>query len=343
MPPDPTVPSTTDDLSVGILRADADRRILYGNAAARSLLGPVSGRARRLAAFGPLGNHLDALARRAQETRSPVFDHESAAAVGLLDITVTPEPAADGRCGLLIEVVSLSWHASAWAERQATSLQAGLQQMLRGLAHELKNPLGGLRGAAQLLTRQVRDPALRDYCRVIVREADRLAGLVDRYGADAGPLRLTRINVHEAMERVFQLASVDERMRVVRDYDPSIPEVDGNLDALIQAILNLVNNAVQAGAANVVLRTRIRRRGPDRGQEPAAVIALEVEDDGPGVPDALGISILYPMVSGSPAGSGLGLTVVQAIAARHGGRLDFESRAGRTVFTVQLPLSLPHG
>ncbi|MEM9305152.1 MAG: ATP-binding protein [Pseudomonadota bacterium] len=334
--------SATDDLTVGILRVDPTRRLAYCNAAARALLGPVSGRPAFVVDFGPAGSRIDELVERAQQDRSPVVEREMELPSGLVDLVLSPEPTADGDCGILVEIISLRWHASAWAERQAASLQAALQQMLRGLAHELKNPLGGLRGAAQLLKRRVSDPELEDFCRVIVREADRLAELVDRYAVEADMQRVP-VNVHAAMERVYQLVSGNDEVTVLRDYDPSIPEIDANLDGLIQAVLNLVNNAVEAGAGRIVLKTRIRRRGPEIAMDPAPFVALEVLDDGPGVDPALGTSILYPMVTGHASGSGLGLTVVQAIAARHGGRLDFDSRPGKTAFTIYLPLEPSHG
>ena len=329
-------PPSAAELSIGVLRVDRDDRLGYANPAALAMLGTAAVRLAPLPALGPLGLRIAELCDRVRQEGRRLVDREAQGADGPVDLILTPEDDA-AEC-VLVELAPVGWHVRAQAGRHAESQQAAFRQMLRSLGHELKNPLGGLRGAAQLLARQLTDPDLAEYCDVIVAEADRLTALIDRLAEESGPRPSAPLNVHAVLERVCQLAAARGGAEIVRDYDPSIPEIVGDRDSLIQAMLNLVNNAVEAGARRIVLRSRVRRRGPEHAVEPAPWVALEVEDDGPGVDEDLSPLIFYPMVTGKAEGTGLGLSVAQAVAARHGGMLDFTSRPGRTVFTLFLPL-----
>lgn len=219
--------------------------------------------------------------------------------------------------------------------------------VIRGLAHEIKNPLGGLRGAAQLLERELKDKALKDYTRIIMREADRLRALVDRMIGPNRPLKLAPVNVHQVFEHIrsLMLAEIPQGLRVERDYDPSLPEIAGDFDQLIQAFLNIVRNAVQAAGpqGTVRLRTRVERQFTVGTRRYRLVLRAEVEDDGPGIPDDLKDRIFYPMITGRADGSGLGLSIAESIVHRHGGLIEFRSRPRQTVFTVYLPLGDAHG
>jgi two-component system nitrogen regulation sensor histidine kinase GlnL len=222
----------------------------------------------------------------------------------------------------------------------ATFLPAALHAALKGLAHEVKNPLAGLKGAAQLLARRTSgDIDAQRYVEVIQNECDRLAGLVDRLLDPAPPRPLAPTNVHEALERVRLLAEAEAgwSVRLLRDYDPSLPELPADADRLTQALLNLVRNAMEAGASEVRLRTRAEHNGLI-GEKPFRLaLRIEIEDDGRGVPEALAERIFLPLVSGRAEGSGLGLTLAQQVAREHAGSLAYRSRPGHTVFTLLLP------
>lgn len=221
------------------------------------------------------------------------------------------------------------------------------QLVLRGLGHEIKNPLGGLRGAAQLLERELSDPALREYTHVIISEADRLRRLVDRMLGPATVPAKTPLNVHEVLERVRRLvqSEADGQVVVDTDYDPSLPELLGDREQLVQVFLNLAGNAVQAFAeagqkdGRIVLRTRVRHRVSIGSRHHRLGLVVEVIDNGPGVPPALRAQIFLPLVTGRAAGTGLGLSVAHALVSQHGGAIECDSEPGRTVFAVILPVN----
>ncbi|MBB5207815.1 two-component system sensor histidine kinase NtrB [Chiayiivirga flava] len=225
-------------------------------------------------------------------------------------------------------------------EDYANTLPGALHAALKGLAHEVKNPLAGLKGAAQLLARRSDDADARRYIDVILHEVDRLGTLVDRLLNPAPPGETSPTNVHEALERVRLLAEAEAgwSVRLLRDYDPSLPEVTANADRLTQALWNLVRNAMEAGASEVKLRTRAEHNALIGDRALRIALRVEIEDDGRGVPDDLAERIFLPLVSGRAEGSGLGLTLAQQVAREHGGSLAYRSRAGHTVFTLLLPI-----
>ncbi|WP_066092019.1 two-component system sensor histidine kinase NtrB [Xanthomonas massiliensis] len=221
------------------------------------------------------------------------------------------------------------------------ALPTALSAALRGLAHELRNPLAGLKGAAQLLARRIagRDEDERELVELIGAEIERLNGLLDQL-LSQGPVRAhAPLNIHEVLERVLRLAEAEGagRVRMRRDYDPSIPEFPGDFDRLTQAVWNLVRNAMQAGAASVTLRTRVEHGLRIRDRVHTMALRLEVIDDGAGVPESLAGHLFLPLVSGRAEGSGLGLALAQQVAREHHGTLGFRSRPGHTVFTLLLP------
>jgi len=218
----------------------------------------------------------------------------------------------------------------------------GSRLMIRQLAHEIKNPLGGLRGAAQLLERELQEAALKEYTRVIIGEADRLTALVDSMAGPSRAPQKVHINVHEICEHVYHLLRAEARNAVVieRDYDPSLPDSILDRHQTIQALLNVARNALQAvgDSGQITIRTRALTNvsiGPARHK---LVASVEVEDSGPGVPDELRSSIFYPLVTGRANGTGLGLAVAQELVTRNGGLIEFESEPKRTIFTLLLPL-----
>ena len=228
----------------------------------------------------------------------------------------------------------------------AQLLPSALSAALKGLAHELRNPLAGLKGAAQLLQRRVAgDATSAELIHLIESEVDRLTGLLDRLLSPAPPRPFEPVNIHAVLERVLRLAESDAgwALRLVRDYDPSLPDVLGDGDRLTQAVWNLVRNAIDAGAANITLRTRAEHHVRIGDTPHALALRLEIVDDGRGVPEELAERIFLPLVSGHAAGSGLGLALAQQVAREHRGSLAYRSRPGHTVFTLLLPLWLEDG
>jgi two-component system nitrogen regulation sensor histidine kinase GlnL len=214
-----------------------------------------------------------------------------------------------------------------------------LSESLRGFAHEVRNPLAGMRGAAQLLLRRMDEPSLTELAGLIVDEADRLAALTDRLLHAGHKPRLAPTNVHEVLERVAGLVGADASLAIRRDYDPSLPRVGADAGRLQQALLNVARNASEAGASSLVLRTRIDRDA--RLGDPPARLALRIDlvDDGPGVPAELAATLFEPLVSGHAGGSGLGLAIAREIAREHGGDLRQAGTPGATVFSLFLPVA----
>ncbi len=264
-----------------------------------------------------------------------------------VDLTVTallPEGGAGIQdAALLLELSQVDRLRRLAQEEDLVDRHEAQRAVVRGLAHEIKNPLGGLRGAAQLLERKLAESE-REYTRIIIREADRLQGLVDRLTGPSRPYLQAQVNIHQVFEhvRALILAEVGDGLTLRRDYDPSIPQFMGDPDQLVQAVLNLVRNSVQAPSRTVVLRSRVERQFTIGQRRHRLVLRAEVEDDGPGVPAALRETLFYPMVTGRAAGTGLGLSIAQDIARRHAGLIEYTSRPGRTVFTLFLPLRQEH-
>ncbi len=222
-------------------------------------------------------------------------------------------------------------------------------EMLRGLSHEIKNPLGGIRGAAQLLASELPSSQLQDYTNVIIEEADRLVNLVDRL---TGPYRkpvIRVLNIHEVLERVRSLVEAETKgsIRIIRDYDPSLPEISGDLEQLIQAVLNIVRNAMQALMENphqkepptIILRTRAVTHATIATELHKLIVRIEVIDNGPGIPHHIIENIFYPLISGRAEGTGLGLSIAQNIIKNHSGLIECESQEGRTRFMLSIPIN----
>jgi two-component system, NtrC family, nitrogen regulation sensor histidine kinase GlnL len=264
-----------------------------------------------------------------------------------VDYTVSPMIDRDPP-ELLLEIRSLDRLQRINREDQHQSLQVTTRKLVQGLAHEIKNPLGGIRGAAQLLERELATERLRDYTQVIIGEADRLRNLVDRMLGPKARMHLAPVNVHQVLERVIYLIDAEAHgsIRMVRDYDPSLPAVEADAELLIQAMLNIMRNAQQAlaGSARAEIRvsTRIIRQFTIAHQRHRMVVRIEVRDNGPGIPPELIERIYYPMISGRAEGSGLGLSITQSIINQMNGAIECESRPGDTQFAVYLPLEQPN-
>jgi two-component system nitrogen regulation sensor histidine kinase GlnL len=258
----------------------------------------------------------------------------------VVDCRVSPFELDDA--ALLVEITDVT-RRSRISRENALLIQHGAgRQMIRQLAHEIKNPLGGIRGAAQLLARQLDAEELREYTDVVISETDRLAGLVDTLLGPGGPPNKQPVNVHELLEYVVRLVQAESpsKLAVVRDYDPGLPLIDLDRDQVIQAFLNLVNNAAAAldGQGTITLRSRAVTNFTIGDTRHRVIASIEIEDDGPGIPPDMQDSVFYPLVTGRPDGTGLGLPAAQELLSRHGGLIEFESRPGRTVFFVRIPL-----
>ena len=214
-----------------------------------------------------------------------------------------------------------------------------VSESLRGLAHEMKNPLAGLRGAAQLLRRGTQDSDQHVLADLIISEADRLGALADRLLHPRGKVVMRAVNVHEIAERARALIVVEAgaELSLDRDYDPSLPDIRGDADGLLQVLLNLMRNAMQSGASKMTVRTRAEHGAVADGQVLKRALRIDVIDNGRGVPDELRESLFMPLVSGRADGSGLGLALAREIAHEHGGQLAFRSRPGHTIFSLTLP------
>jgi len=343
-----------DLLATAVVALDAKYTVRYANPAAENLLGTG---ARSLIGQSFPGLFVDGTALETMLAES-VAVHWSYRArtvsyhlpgrepmplscqVTLIDVPSTP---------LLAELRPIHEQLRLEREERLLDQQETTRELLRNLAHEIKNPLGGLRGSAQLLERELDRPDLREYTQVIIKEADRLQTLLDRLLTPRRARQLSRVNIHEVLERVRSLVQAEfpEGVSILRNYDPSVPDLVGDVEQLIQAVLNVVRNAAQAllSEANrgqggtIVLRTRAARQVTIARQRHKLALELQVIDDGPGVPEDIRDRVFNPLVSGREGGSGIGLALVQTFVQNHGGVVEVDSRPGRTIFTLLLPLS----
>lgn len=263
-----------------------------------------------------------------------------------VNCTFTPVRDRNDTAQVLLELRQIDHHLRIEQEERLITQQQATDELLRGLAHEIKNPLGGLRGAAQLLEREIGSAGLREYTQIIISEADRLQALLDRM---LGPKHLPTIesvNIHEVLEHVRELVTVEagEQLQIQQDYDPSLPHIQADRDLILQAILNIVRNAAQALENNgsIILRTRIRRNFNIGSCKHRLVARIEIMDNGPGIPESLRQQIFYPMITGRSDGTGLGLSIAQALVSRHRGLIECQSEPGNTIFTLLLPLDGNH-
>jgi two-component system nitrogen regulation sensor histidine kinase GlnL len=344
-----------ENLSTSVLVLNADLRVIFINPAAQALLELSESRScgSQLEDLLPqhplLPNKLEATRESAYTNRGLGIKLASGQEI-TIDCTVTPvsQPEASAP-QLILELHTVDRIMRINREEGLLSSQENTRAMIRGLAHEIKNPLGGVRGAAQLLARELPDPALEEYTNIIIEESDRLRDLVDRLLGSHQKPRLTRLNIHEILEhvRTLLLAETNSDVSFVRDYDPSVPDLLGDRSQLIQATLNIVSNAVRATRDNegprvISLRSRVLRQFTIGAQRHRLVCRIDIGDNGSGIPPELQDSIFIPMVSGHPEGSGLGLSISQSIINQHQGLIECQSNPGHTVFTLFIPLEDTH-
>ncbi|HEX2830002.1 MAG TPA: nitrogen regulation protein NR(II) [Burkholderiales bacterium] len=348
-----------DLLATAVMLIDESERVRYMNPSAESLFGLSSRNAEGtpIEAIFKGGAELSAAIGYARDNNASYTEHDltlSANGSGALHLscTVTPvEPnASTPEGGYLIELRHIEQQLKIAREERMLDQSQANRELIRNLAHEIKNPLGGIRGAAQLLDRELERPGLHEYTQVIMKEADRLQLLMDRL---LTPHRLPQrapVNIHEVLERVRSVILAEfSGLAIKRDYDTSLPPVEGDREQLIQATLNIARNAAQAIAASdmaggeIALVTRVARQVTLARKRYRHAIDLRIIDNGPGIPEELRERIFYPLVSGRDGGSGLGLTLAQNFISQHHGTVTFESAPGRTFFSILLPVNDEQG
>jgi two-component system nitrogen regulation sensor histidine kinase GlnL len=312
-----------------------DRRLffVYANPAFVELARASGWRAAPLKIIGDAESAVSATIARAREANAPVVSRNTDVIFGGALCCVDMCASVLDNGDALVEIHPLRASGDDGAAPR-------LSQSLRGLAHEMKNPLAGLRGAAQLLKRGTGDPDQQLLADLIISEADRLGTLADRLLHPRGTAGLRAVNPHEVAERARALivAEAGAEIALERDYDPSLPDIRADADSLLQALLNLMRNAMQAEARTITVRTRAEHGAVVGDRVLKRAMRFDVIDDGHGVPDDVRESLFMPLVSGRADGTGLGLALAQEIAQQHGGQLTFRSRAGHTVFSLTLPV-----
>ena len=352
---DPATPAALaglELLSTAVLLLGHDARVQWANPAAENLFELSRKRLVGLApehAFVGGAALSDAIGKAVASGASytePALELRVAGKAALhLDCTATPVDLPD--CAMLLEFRHIDRQLRMEREERLNEQQQANRELIRNLAHEIKNPLGGIRGAAQLLERELGDARLREYTQVIIGESDRLQALVNRLLTPHRLPAYRRANVHELLLRVKGVVQAEfPQIPITLDFDASLPEVDVDPEQVTQAVLNVVRNAAQALAGTttdprIVVSTRIARNVAVARRVHRIAVAIRVEDNGPGIPESLRDRMFYPLVSGREGGSGLGLTIAQTFVAQHGGTIDWESAPGRTVFTIALPFESP--
>ncbi|MDD1610912.1 MAG: nitrogen regulation protein NR(II) [Methylococcaceae bacterium] len=259
-----------------------------------------------------------------------------------INLSATPLSEDEQVQEVLVELHQIDNHLRISKDEQLLTQQNTARLLIRGLAHEIKNPLGGLRGAAQLLDLELHAPELKEYTQIIIAESDRLQGLMDKM---LGPNKLPNkksVNIHEVLERVRSVVQAESigNLSIQCDYDPSIPDIHADKDQLIQALLNIARNAVQAteGKGSILIKTRIHRHVTIGRKRYKLTVKCDIIDDGPGIDPEMMKQIFYPMVTGRADGTGLGLSIAQALINQHNGLIECSSESGHTVFSIFLPI-----
>jgi len=337
-----------EHLSTAVMLLDGNMRVKYANPAAenlfalssRNLIGQSFPQTLQGAA------RLDGAISQALRENASVIEHDLILGMlpgqAVLHLNCSVTPVELGGSFVLVEFHQIDQQLKIAREERLLDQSEATRALIRNLAHEIKNPLGGIRGAAQLLERELEQPELREYTQVVMKEADRLQLLMDRLLTPHRLPQFGEVNIHEVLERVrsLVLAETPKGIVIVRDYDFSLPLLNGDKEQLIQAVLNIVRNAVQAmlGKGRITLRTRATRQVTLAKKRYRLALALQIMDDGPGIPDTIRDKIFFPLVSGREDGHGLGLTLAQTFINQHHGTIEYDSVPGNTCFTLLLPL-----
>ncbi|HSR63398.1 MAG TPA: nitrogen regulation protein NR(II) [Gammaproteobacteria bacterium] len=344
-----------DNLSTAVLLFDKSLRLACVNAAGEDLLLISNRRAigQTPSEIIPDPSTLEDTIKKALQTGRPYTERSVPISLSnghsiTVDCKVTPIIVDDDCSEIIVELIDADSIQRVLREESLSMLHDTARESLRGMAHEIKNPLGGIRGAAQLLQRELaeNETDLVEYTKIIIQEADRLRDFIDRMLTSDQQKNIESINIHETLEYICSLvdAEYERSFAITRDYDPSLPMLEADRGQIIQAILNVLRNAVQAAGedGSIVLRTRIIRQVTLHKQIHRLGVKIDIIDDGPGIPSEIEKSIFYPMITGRPEGTGLGLSIAQSLINAHGGSIEYERCNDKTVFSIYLPTEQEH-
>ncbi|MDP2561042.1 nitrogen regulation protein NR(II) [Psychrobium sp. 1_MG-2023] len=339
--------SILENMVTSIIIVDQQLNICYNNPAAEQLL--------KLSTKRMVGSHLTSVYHHLSSSKQ-LFEQSFKTEQGFTDnlatlicldlrsvtVDLCVSPLLQEQPFLLLEIRQVDQQQRISAEMQQMTQQQLAKDLVKGLAHEIKNPLGGLRGAAQLLHRQLSDDS-KEYTQMIMEQADRLNNLVERLLGPNKHHQHSKHNIHQVLEKIVQLVSFElpAGIHIERDYDPSIPDISIDPEQIQQALLNIIQNAIQALAkqGEIKIITRVANQLTINGKRHRLAIEIKILDNGPGIPDELRQTLFYPMVTGRAEGTGLGLSIAQTLIQQHQGRVDFISRPGYTEFNVTIPVN----
>lgn len=343
-----------ENLSTAVLVFDNKLRVIAINPAGEMLFAISAKQSvgQTLSQWLPANKDLEVTLHHAIKSQHPITNREAILRLPgrrtvTVDYTITPVEDDETGSSVIVEMAHVDRVLRLVEEEKMLHRHTTNRAVIRGVAHEIKNPLGGIRGAAQLLDRELRHKNLQEYTRIIIGEADRLRKLIDRMLGPTRPLKKDVINIHEILEHIHRLvrAEIQQGLDIALDYDPSLPELYGDRDQLVQAILNIVRNSAQAlnNQGKIIFRTRGERQFTVGQKRHRLVLRVDIEDDGPGIPEEMLEDIFFPLVTGRAEGTGLGLAITQDIIARHGGLIQCSSQPQRTVFSIYLPMERENG
>lgn len=343
-----------EQLSTGVVLLDGELKLLFLNPAAEAIFS-TSGKRVLGQYFGDLCADAEAMTasfRHALHSNQPFTQREISLrlpSIRVITLDLTATPMNDGEKFLLLELQERDRFLRIFHEEQLLNEQQHTSSFMRELAHEVKNPLGGVRGAAQLLAKELPDPKLQEYTQVIIEEVDRLSALVDSLLGPRQLLRHETLNIHQVLESICQLlkAEVQDQIELVRDYDPSLPELYTDAGRLKQALLNISRNGIQAmleantERPRLTLRTRAVQQFTIAMQRHRLVVRIDIINNGPQISEEIASHLFFPMVSTRPTGHGLGLSIAQSCIHQLGGIIKFQSHSEQTIFSTYLPIEKP--
>lgn len=338
-----------DNITTAVLLIDAQLNVAYANSAGCELMGltPKKLLNKALATSVqhlsfPLSRIQDCLTHNASFSDAEVTLITQDARQCLVQLNVSPIQ-YESQAFAIVEMVQMDAHRKLAQESQQLSQHLAARELVRGLAHEIKNPLGGIRGAAQLLSRSLDSEELTEFTQLIIEQSDRLQQLVDRLLGPNKPPKRELNNIHEVVEGVRKLISLEDTksIHIIRDYDPSIPMLNFDKALIQQAVLNIARNAMQALQEEGTLQfvTRFTHFPTHLDRNYSRAVMIKVVDNGPGIPKQIHDTLFYPMVSGKTDGTGLGLSIAQMLVHQHDGKIEFDSWPGHTEFTIYLPMT----
>ena len=343
-----------ESINTAVLLADIQMRIVYANTAAEQLLGMSASKLCTIKITELIEKHQKNVIDIFKTAVKPNFQGFVASDIMIVSEGGHAQKVDMSLClytqrprGIIVEMRSLNYQQKLNDDRQRRTQHLAARDLVRNLAHEIKNPLGGIRGAAQLLEMTLGNSSnVRDYTKVIIEQADRLKNLVDMLLGPQRPNPMTLDNIHYVIEKVLSLESMtpDIKVRFEKNYDPSLPEIDLDVDAMQQALINIINNAIQALSESntknptIKIKTRAKLGAVLNGIKFPTSIAIDITDNGPGIPENIQQTLFYPMVTSRQNGNGLGLSIAQSIVERHKGTIEVNSIKGETTFTIMLPI-----